>query len=184
MKKLPLLKVSILMLTGFAAFGQANQNVNFGIATHSLVNVDASTLTFAFTAPTVAGDGLSSSATASTNLKYSYMPNTPVNGNNGADIKVHFQNVPNGLAVKLTVDASAVSSLSAATYGKIGTVTGSFASGVTLGNGQTAIIENIGASYTGSNAYGLTYEATISNYEQLAANPTGGTPIITYTIVP
>lgn len=160
------------------------QTVTFGIASHSLVGVNTPTLAFSFVAPTSAGNGLvAQTASASTNLYYSFMPSTPVNGaSNGAKIKVNFINIPSGISVDLTVDDQNISSLPSATYGDLGNVVSGFQTGQTIGTGAVDIINGIGASYTGTNYYILTYTATIDDYTDLSSSPNGGTPTIMYTI--
>ena len=181
--------IGVLSLIATLSYGQSNttQNVDFGISSHSLVGVDASTLSFDFGTPTTAGDGYSlTSAAASTNLYYSYMP-TGNGNNNTAVVKVQFTNIPQGFDVVLTVDNSGVSSLASATYGSIGTVVSGFettGSGTAVGSSPSTIIEDIGASYTGTAYYTLSYSASVSDYSSLETTTSNGAnaPTITYTI--
>jgi len=181
--------ISVFSLIATLSYGQSydQQTVDFGISTHSLVGVDANSLTFNFGTPTSAGDGYSlSSAAASTNLYYSYMP-TGNGNNNTAVVKVQFTNIPQGVDVVLTVDNSGVSSLSSTTYGSVGTVVSGFettGSGTAVGSSPSSIIENIGASYTGTAYYTLSYTASVNDYSSLEPTSSNGAnaPTITYTI--
>jgi len=181
--------ISVFSLIATLSYGQSydQQTVDFGISTHSLVGVDANSLTFNFGTPTSAGDGYSlSSAAASTNLYYSYMP-TGNGNNNTAVVKVQFTNIPQGVDVVLTVDNSGVSSLSSTTYGSVGTVVSGFettGSGTAVGSSPSSIIENIGASYTGTAYYTLSYTASVNDYSSLEQTSSNGAnaPTITYTI--
>ena len=181
--------ISVFSLIATLSYGQSydQQTVDFGISTHSLVGVDANSLTFNFGTPTSAGDGYSlSSAAASTNLYYSYMP-TGNGNNNTAVVKVQFTNIPQGVDVVLTVDNSGVSSLSSTTYGSVGTVVSGFettGSGTAVGSSPSSIIENIGASYTGTAYYTLSYTASVNDYSSLEQTSNNGAnaPTITYTI--
>ena len=174
------------LLLGSVASAQqyTSQTVTFGVSSHSLVGVNSNTLAFSFASPNAAGNGLvSQSAQASTNLYYSFMPSSPVNGaSNGAKIMVNFTGIPAGMSVSLQVDDNLISNLSPTIYGDLGNVVGGFSTGASLGSGASDIINGIGASYTGTNYYVLTYEASISDYSDLSANPTGATPTIQYTI--
>ena len=149
--------------------------------------MDANSLTFDFGTPTTAGDGYSTtSAAATTNLYYSYMP-TGNGNNNTAVVKVQFTNIPTGIDVVLTVDNSGVSSLSSTTYGTLGTVVSGFetsGSGAAVGSSPSSIIEDIGASYTGTAYYTLSYTASVSDYSGLEQTTSNGAnaPTITYTI--
>ena len=181
--------IGVFSLIATLAYGQSNtsQTVDFGINSHSLVGVDASSLAFDFGTPTTAGFGYSTtSAAATTNLYYSYMPSG--NGNNNtAVVKVQFTNIPQGIDVVLTVDNSGVSSLSSSSYGSIGTVVSGFetsGSGTSVGSSPSSIIENIGASYTGTAYYTLSYTASINDYSDLQQTTSNGAnaPTITYTI--
>jgi len=189
-KKLKNIKwISVFSLIATLSYGQGfnQQTVDFGVASHSLVGVDANSLTFDFGTPTSAGDGYSlTSAAASTNLYYSYMP-TGNGNNNTAVVKVQFTNIPQGFDVVLTVDNSGVSSLAEATYGSIGTVVSGFettGSGTAVGSSPSTIIEDIGASYTGTAYYTLSYSASVSDYSSLETTTSNGAnaPTITYTI--
>ncbi|HAW21292.1 MAG TPA: hypothetical protein DCX14_14015 [Flavobacteriales bacterium] len=181
--------ISVFSLIATLSYGQSydQQTVDFGISTHSLVGVDANSLTFNFGTPTSAGDGYSlTSAAASTNLYYSYMP-TGNGNNNTAVVKVQFTNIPQGVDVVLTVDNSGVSSLSSTTYGSVGTVVSGFettGSGTAVGSSPSSIIENIGASYTGTAYYTLSYTASVNDYSSLEQTSSNGAnaPTITYTI--
>jgi len=181
--------ISVFSLIATLSYGQSydQQTVDFGISTHSLVGVDANSLTFNFGTPTSAGDGYSlTSAAASTNLYYSYMP-TGNGNNNTAVVKVQFTNIPQGVDVVLTVDNSGVSSLSSTTYGSVGTVVSGFettGSGTAVGSSPSSIIENIGASYTGTAYYTLSYTASVNDYSSLEPTSSNGAnaPTITYTI--
>ena len=181
--------ISVFSLIATLSYGQSydQQTVDFGISTHSLVGVDANSLTFNFGTPTSAGDGYSlSSAAASTNLYYSYMP-TGNGNNNTAVVKVQFTNIPQGVDVVLTVNNSGVSSLSSTTYGSVGTVVSGFettGSGTAVGSSPSSIIENIGASYTGTAYYTLSYTASVNDYSSLEQTSSNGAnaPTITYTI--
>jgi len=181
--------ISVFSLIATLSYGQSydQQTVDFGISSHSLVGVDANSLTFNFGTPTSAGDGYSlSSAAASTNLYYSYMP-TGNGNNNTAVVKVQFTNIPQGVDVVLTVDNSGVSSLSSTTYGSVGTVVSGFettGSGTAVGSSPSSIIENIGASYTGTAYYTLSYTASVNDYSSLEPTSSNGAnaPTITYTI--
>ena len=181
--------ISVFSLIATLSYGQSydQQTVDFGISSHSLVGVDANSLTFNFGTPTSAGDGYSlSSAAASTNLYYSYMP-TGNGNNNTAVVKVQFTNIPQGVDVVLTVDNSGVSSLSSTTYGSVGTVVSGFettGSGTAVGSSPSSIIENIGASYTGTAYYTLSYTASVNDYSSLEQTSSNGAnaPTITYTI--
>jgi len=181
--------ISVFSLIATLSYGQSydQQTVDFGISTHSLVGVDANSLTFNFGTPTSAGDGYSlTSAAASTNLYYSYMP-TGNGNNNTAVVKVQFTNIPQGVDVVLTVDNSGVSSLSSTTYGSVGTVVSGFettGSGTAVGSSPSSIIENIGASYTGTAYYTLSYTASVNDYSSLEQTSNNGAnaPTITYTI--
>ena len=181
--------ISVFSLIATLSYGQSydQQTVDFGISTHSLVGVDANSLTFNFGTPTSAGDGYSlSSAAASTNLYYSYMP-TGNGNNNTAVVKVQFTNIPQGVDVVLTVNNSGVSSLSSTTYGSVGTVVSGFettGSGTAVGSSPSSIIENIGASYTGTAYYTLSYTASVNDYSSLEPTSSNGAnaPTITYTI--
>jgi len=181
--------ISVFSLIATLSYGQSydQQTVDFGISTHSLVGVDANSLTFNFGTPTSAGDGYSlSSAAASTNLYYSYMP-TGNGNNNTAVVKVQFTNIPQGVDVVLTVDNSGVSSLSSTTYGSVGTVVSGFettGSGTAVGSSPSSIIEDIGASYTGTAYYTLSYTASVNDYSSLEQTSSNGAnaPTITYTI--
>ena len=181
--------ISVFSLIATLSYGQSydQQTVGFGISSHSLVGVDANSLTFNFGTPTSAGDGYSlTSAAASTNLYYSYMP-TGNGNNNTAVVKVQFTNIPQGVDVVLTVDNSGVSSLSSTTYGSVGTVVSGFettGSGTAVGSSPSSIIENIGASYTGTAYYTLSYTASVNDYSSLEPTSSNGAnaPTITYTI--
>jgi hypothetical protein len=181
--------ISVFSLIATLSYGQSydQQTVDFGISSHSLVGVDANSLTFNFGTPTSAGDGYSlTSAAASTNLYYSYMP-TGNGNNNTAVVKVQFTNIPQGVDVVLTVDNSGVSSLSSTTYGSVGTVVSGFettGSGTAVGSSPSSIIENIGASYTGTAYYTLSYTASVNDYSSLEQTSSNGAnaPTITYTI--
>ena len=181
--------ISVFSLIATLSYGQSydQQTVDFGISSHSLVGVDANSLTFNFGTPTSAGDGYSlTSAAASTNLYYSYMP-TGNGNNNTAVVKVQFTNIPQGVDVVLTVDNSGVSSLSSTTYGSVGTVVSGFettGSGTAVGSSPSSIIENIGASYTGTAYYTLSYTASVNDYSSLEPTSSNGAnaPTITYTI--
>ena len=181
--------ISVFSLIATLSYGQTydQQTVLFGISSHSLVGVDANSLTFNFGTPTSAGDGYSlSSAAASTNLYYSYMP-TGNGNNNTAVVKVQFTNIPQGVDVVLTVNNSGVSSLSSTTYGSVGTVVSGFettGSGTAVGSSPSSIIENIGASYTGTAYYTLSYTASVNDYSSLEPTSSNGAnaPTITYTI--
>jgi hypothetical protein len=190
MNKIKNLKwIGVFSLIATLSYGQAydEQTVDFGISTHSLVGVDANSLTFDFGTPTTAGDGYSTtSAAATTNLYYSYMP-TGNGNNNTAVVKVQFTNIPTGIDVVLTVDNSGVSSLSSTTYGTLGTVVSGFetsGSGTAVGSSPSSIIEDIGASYTGTAYYTLSYTASVSDYSGLEQTTSNGAnaPTITYTI--
>lgn len=190
MKKIKNLKwIGVFSLIATFSYGQAydEQTVDFGISSHSLVGVDANSLTFDFGTPTTAGDGYSTtSAAATTNLYYSYMP-TGNGNNNTAVVKVQFTNIPQGIDVVLTVDNSGVSSLSSTTYGTLGTVVSGFetsGSGTSVGSTPSSIIEDIGASYTGTAYYTLSYTASVSDYSSLEQTTSNGAnaPTITYTI--
>ena len=190
MNKIKNLKwIGVFSLIATLSYGQSNtsQTVDFGIDSHSLVGVDASSLTFDFGTPTTAGDGYSTtSAAATTNLYYSYMP-TGNGNNNTAVVKVQFTNIPTGIDVVLTVDNSGVSSLSSTTYGTLGTVVSGFetsGSGTAVGSSPSSIIEDIGASYTGTAYYTLSYTASVSDYSGLEQTTSNGAnaPTITYTI--
>ena len=174
------------LLLGSVASAQqyTSQTVTFGVSSHSLVGVNSNTLAFSFASPNAAGNGLvSQSAQASTNLYYSFMPSSPVNGaTNGAKIMVNFTGIPAGMSVSLQVDDNLISNLSPTIHGDLGNVVGGFSTGASIGSGASDIINGIGASYTGTNYYVLTYEASISDYSDLSANPTGATPTIQYTI--
>ena len=174
--------VGIFLAAGISLGAQTTQAVDFGITAHSLIAIDNPTLSFAFTSPTAGGDGLGSSAAATTQLKYSYMPQN-AQGPNNTKIKVQFQNIPSGLSVSLSVDPSTLGSTTSNTNGTLGTVASTFTTASTLSsNATTTIIEGIGASFTGAGYYTLSYLATISNYAALSANPNGANPTITYTI--
>ena len=181
--------ISVFSLIATLSYSQTydQQTVLFGISSHSLVGVDANSLTFNFGTPTSAGDGYSlTSAAASTNLYYSYMP-TGNGNNNTAVVKVQFTNIPQGVDVVLTVDNSGVSSLSSTTYGSVGTVVSGFettGSGTAVGSSPSSIIENIGASYTGTAYYTLSYTASVNDYSSLEQTSSNGAnaPTITYTI--
>jgi hypothetical protein len=190
MNKIKNLKwIGVFSLIATLSYGQAydEQTVDFGISSHSLVGVDANSLTFDFGTPTTAGDGYSTtSAAATTNLYYSYMP-TGNGNNNTAVVKVQFTNIPQGIDVVLTVDNSGVSSLSSTTYGTLGTVVSGFetsGSGTSVGSSPSSIIEDIGASYTGTAYYTLSYTASVSDYSSLEQTTSNGAsaPTITYTI--
>ncbi len=190
MNKIKNLKwIGVFSLIATLSYGQAydEQTVDFGISSHSLVGVDANSLTFDFGTPTTAGDGYSTtSAAATTNLYYSYMP-TGNGNNNTAVVKVQFTNIPTGIDVVLTVDNSGVSSLSSNTYGTLGTVVSGFetsGSGTAVGSSPSSIIEDIGASYTGTAYYTLSYTASVSDYSGLEQTTSNGAnaPTITYTI--
>ena len=190
MNKIKNLKwIGVFSLIATLSYGQSNtsQTVDFGIDSHSLVGVDASSLTFDFGTPTTAGDGYSTtSAAATTNLYYSDMP-TGNGNNNTAVVKVQFTNIPQGIDVVLTVDNSGVSSLSSTTYGTLGTVVSGFetsGSGAAVGSSPSSIIEDIGASYTGTAYYTLSYTASVSDYSGLEQTTSNGAnaPTITYTI--
>ena len=190
MNKIKNLKwIAVFSLITTHSYGQAydEQTVDFGISSHSLVGVDANSLTFDFGTPTTAGDGYSTtSAAATTNLYYSYMP-TGNGNNNTAVVKVQFTNIPTGIDVVLTVDNSGVSSLSSTTYGTLGTVVSGFetsGSGTAVGSSPSSIIEDIGASYTGTAYYTLSYTASVSDYSGLEQTTSNGAnaPTITYTI--
>ncbi|MEL0026387.1 MAG: hypothetical protein VW775_04890 [Schleiferiaceae bacterium] len=190
MNKIKNLKwIGVFSLIATLSYGQAydEQTVDFGISSHSLVGVDANSLTFDFGTPTTAGDGYSTtSAAATTNLYYSYMP-TGNGNNNTAVVKVQFTNIPTGIDVVLTVDNSGVSSLSSTTYGTLGTVVSGFetsGSGTAVGSSPSSIIEDIGASYTGTAYYTLSYTASVSDYSGLEQTTSNGAnaPTITYTI--
>lgn len=190
MNKIKNLKwIGVFSLIATLSYGQSNtsQTVDFGISSHSLVGVDANSLTFDFGTPTTAGDGYSTtSAAATTNLYYSYMP-TGNGNNNTAVVKVQFTNIPQGIDVVLTVDNSGVSSLSSTTYGTLGTVVSGFetsGSGTSVGSSPSSIIEDIGASYTGTAYYTLSYTASVSDYSGLEQTTSNGAnaPTITYTI--
>ena len=190
MNKIKNLKwIGVFSLIATLSYGQSNtsQTVDFGISSHSLVGVDANSLTFDFGTPTTAGDGYSTtSAAATTNLYYSYMP-TGNGNNNTAVVKVQFTNIPTGIDVVLTVDNSGVSSLSSTTYGTLGTVVSGFetsGSGTAVGSSPSSIIEDIGASYTGTAYYTLSYTASVSDYSGLEQTTSNGAnaPTITYTI--
>ena len=190
MNKIKNLKwIGVFSLIATLSYGQAydEQTVDFGISSHSLVGVDANSLTFDFGTPTTAGDGYSTtSAAATTNLYYSYMP-TGNGNNNTAVVKVQFTNIPTGIDVVLTVDNSGVSSLSSTTYGTLGTVVSGFetsGSGTAVGSSPSSIIEDIGASYTGTAYYTLSYTASVSDYSSLEQTTSNGAsaPTITYTI--
>ena len=190
MNKIKNLKwIGVFSLIATLSYGQSydEQTVDFGINSHSLVGVDANSLTFDFGTPTTAGDGYSAtSAAATTNLYYSYMP-TGNGNNNTAVVKVQFTNIPQGIDVVLTVDNSGVSSLSSTTYGTLGTVVSGFetsGSGTSVGSTPSDIIEDIGASYTGTAYYTLSYTASISDYADLEQTISNGAnaPTITYTI--
>ena len=190
MNKIKNLKwIAVFSLITTHSYGQAydEQTVDFGISSHSLVGVDANSLTFDFGTPTTAGDGYSTtSAAATTNLYYSYMP-TGNGNNNTAVVKVQFTNIPQGIDVVLTVDNSGVSSLSSTTYGTLGTVVSGFetsGSGTAVGSSPSSIIEDIGASYTGTAYYTLSYTASVSDYSGLEQTTSNGAnaPTITYTI--
>lgn len=190
MKNIKNLKwIGVFSLIATFSYGQAydEQTVDFGISSHSLVGVDANSLTFDFGTPTTAGDGYSTtSAAATTNLYYSYMP-TGNGNNNTAVVKVQFTNIPQGIDVVLTVDNSGVSSLSSTTYGTLGTVVSGFetsGSGTSVGSTPSSIIEDIGASYTGTAYYTLSYTASVSDYSSLEQTTSNGAnaPTITYTI--
>jgi hypothetical protein len=190
MNKIKNLKwIGVFSLIATLSYGQSNtsQTVDFGISSHSLVGVDASSLTFDFGTPATAGDGYSTtSAAATTNLYYSYMP-TGNGNNNTAVVKVQFTNIPQGIDVVLTVDNSGVSSLSSTTYGTLGTVVSGFetsGSGASVGASPSSIIEDIGASYTGTAYYTLSYTASVSDYSGLEQTTSNGAnaPTITYTI--
>ena len=181
--------ISVFSLVATLSYGQSydQQTVDFGITSHSLVGVDANSLTFNFGTPTSAGDGYSLTSTAaSTNLYYSYMP-TGNGNNNTAVVKVQFTNIPLGVDVVLTVDNSGVASLSSTTYGSVGTVVSGFettGSGTAVGSSPSSIIENIGASYTGTAYYTLSYTASVNDYSVLEQTSSNGAnaPTITYTI--
>jgi hypothetical protein len=181
--------ISVFSLVATLSYGQSydQQTVDFGITSHSLVGVDANSLTFNFGTPTSAGDGYSLTSTAaSTNLYYSYMP-TGNGNNNTAVVKVQFTNIPLGVDVVLTVDNSGVASLSSTTYGTVGTVVSGFettGSGTAVGSSPSSIIENIGASYTGTAYYTLSYTASVNDYSVLEQTSSNGAnaPTITYTI--
>lgn len=190
MNKIKNLKwIGVFSLIATLSYGQTydEQTVDFGISSHSLVGVDANSLTFDFGTPTTAGDGYSTtSAAATTNLYYSYMP-TGNGNNNTAVVKVQFTNIPTGIDVVLTVDNSGVSSLSSNTYGTLGTVVSGFetsGSGTAVGSSPSSIIEDIGASYTGTAYYTLSYTASVSDYSGLEQTTSNGAnaPTITYTI--
>lgn len=190
MNKIKNLKwIGVFSLIATLSYGQTydEQTVDFGISSHSLVGVDANSLTFDFGTPTTAGDGYSTtSAAATTNLYYSYMP-TGNGNNNTAVVKVQFTNIPTGIDVVLTVDNSGVSSLSSNTYGSLGTVVSGFetsGSGTAVGSSPSSIIEDIGASYTGTAYYTLSYTASVSDYSGLEQTTSNGAnaPTITYTI--
>ena len=161
-----------------------SQTVTFGLTSHALVGVNVSTLDFTFAAPTVAGDGLGTqSVDASTQLYYSFLPSSPINGNsNGAKVKVNFIGIPSGMSVALTVDGTSCAALSSTVFGDLGTVVSGFTTGATLSTGATDIIEGIGSSYTGTSYYDLTYSATIDDYSNLSSTFNGPTPVIQYTI--
>jgi len=185
MKKLILaIALGVMIVPSLSAQQYTSQTVSFGITNHALVGVNSPTLAFSFVAPTSAGNGLvAQTASASTNLYYSFMPASPVNGaSNGAKIKVNFTGIPQGITVSLAVDDNMVSSLPSAAYGDIGSVVTGFQTGQTLGTGAVDIINAIGPSYTGTNYYVLTYTADIDDYTSLSSNPNGATPTITYTI--
>lgn len=173
--------VGIFLAAGISLGAQTTQAVDFGITAHSLIAIDNPTLSFAFTSPTAGGDGLGSSAAATTQLKYSYMPQN-AQGPNNTKIKVQFQNIPSGLSVSLSVDPSTLGSTTSNTNGTLGTVASGFTTATTLSSANTTIIDGIGASFTGAGYYTLSYSATISNYAALSANPTGQSPTISYTI--
>jgi len=174
------------LFIGSVAMAQqyTSQTVTFGVSSHALVGVNTNTLAFSFASPNAAGNGLvAQSAQASTNLYYSFMPSSPVNGaTNGAKIKVNFTGIPSGMSISLQVDDNLITNLSPTIHGDLGNVVGGFSTGASLGSGATDIINGIGASYTGTNYYVLTYEASISDYSDLSSNPTGATPTIQYTI--
>ena len=181
--KLSVVIALCLFVSKVHAQSYTTQTVTFGLTAHALVGVDANTLDFSFAAPTIAGNSLGQSADASTHLYYSFLPSSPISGNsNGAKVKVNFIGIPSGMSVSLIVDDAAISNLSASTFGTLGTTATGFASGVTLTNATTDIIEGIGSSYTGTSYYDLTYSASIDNYSTLSTTSNGPTPTIQYTI--
>ena len=173
--------VGIFLAAGISLSAQVNQTVDFGISAHSLIAIDNPSLSFAFATPTAGGDGIGSSAAATTQLKYSYMPQSS-NGPNNANIKVQFQNIPPGLSVSLSVDPSTLGSTTSTSNGILGTVASGFTTATTLTSANTTIIDGIGASFTGAGYYTLSYEATVSDYALLSATNPGQPPSITYTI--
>jgi hypothetical protein len=190
MNKIKNLKwIGVFSLIATLSYGQTytSQTVDFGITPHSMVGVDANSLTFSFGSVNAAGGGFQASSTASatTKLYYSYMPTN--SGNSSKKIKVQFQGIPQGLAVALTVDNSNLPTGQTSTYGTFGTVATGYettGSGGAVGSSPATIINISGASYTDQAFYLLSYTASITNYSLLQQTINNGAnqPTISYTI--
>ncbi|MCA0363659.1 MAG: hypothetical protein LCH67_06420 [Bacteroidetes bacterium] len=170
-------KILFLLLISNFAFGQATLSVgvNFTLPSVSLLDIapDRSTFTLSFTAPTEAGNQITT--TSSNNTKWlNFSSAVPPSVTRKVMASVS-GTMPGGVNINL-----AVASVAGAGAGARGTPVSS----LTLTTSPQAIVNNIGGAYTGNganNGYMLTFTLGIGDFS-LLRNQTSNVTIV-YTMV-